>query len=653
MNGASPNRHITAVCRYPKYYLVWLVMLYAFESHAQNSIDSFKQFRNNFSECESLLQKGKLSKAIQCYEEVRSNYPKYIRSYVRLSELYYLKKDKSRTLYYANKAIDLNPNEAYAPMTYLANKMNSNGDVEIAVLIMNRLSVSEVEGKKKTRIEAQRLKYAMKDYADKSPVPGIELINMGDSINSKEHDYLPSLSLDGNTMVFTRRVDGNEDFFIVQKDSNGLWQSAKNLGYPPNTGLPDGCAKLSADGHYLFYTRCDMPSPDGIVGGGCDLVFSYMTDSVWSSPQYFGFTINTTAYEGQPCISSDNKDLYFVSNRDGGYGGMDIWVSRFENNYWSKPINLGPSINTPKDETSPFIHPDNESLYFGSDGHPGLGSTDLYISRRNKNGTWKKPINLGAPINTDKFDGSLVVNAKGTKAYCASDRIDSKGGLDIYEFDTYPAIQPVATLCVKGFVMDKYYKTKLYDRPIYFTYTFNNTSIGEQNSNEGDASYSQALQMGKTYLISVIEDGYRPYYKTLKLTDDALPDILPMNIRLRQPGIKDTLYNSTLRMDSTHFKIDSISLFQLDTLLTHWPAWAEDSADVKIYLTAHYFTNDTTKDLEKTQEAKDAQLKLNLIKKRLYDGGIRFNYMFQKLEMKLSYEEGAYDRIDILMVEDY
>lgn len=226
-------------------------------------------------------------------------------------------------------------------------------------------------------------------------------------------------------------------------------------------------------------------------------------------------------------------------------------------------------------------------------------------------------------------------------------------GLDIYEFDTYPAIQPVATLCVKGFVIDKYYKTKLHDRPIYFTYTFNNTSIGEQNSNEGDASYSQALQMGKTYLISVIEDGYRPYYKTLKLTNDLLPDILPMDIKLRQPGLKDTLYNSVVRMDSTHFKIDSLSLFQLDTLLTHWPAWADDSADVKVYLTAHYFTSDSTKIAEQTQEAKDAQLKINLIKKRLFDGGIRFNYMFQKQEMRLSYEEGAYDRIDILIVEDY
>ena len=642
-----------------RYFLIPLLFILGYQAgHAQAITDSFRYCKSRYSECESLLQKGKLNKAIECYESMSHDFPTYIRAYTRLSELYYEKKDKNRALYYANKAIDLNPNEAYAPMTYLANKMNSNGDNPTAVLILNRLSVSEVEGDKKNKVEERRVKYTMQSYANTTPVPGVELHNLGDSINTRENEYLPSLSLDGKTLVFTRRVDGNEDFYVSEPDSEKHWKKAHNIGYPPNTSMPDGGAKLSADGHYLFYTRCDMPSPDGIVGGGCDLVFSYMADSVWSSPQYFGFTLNTTAYEGQPCISSDNKDLYFVSNREGGYGGYDIWVSHFENNYWSKPVNLGPSVNTAKDETAPFIHPDNESLYFSSNGHPGLGESDLFLSRRNKNGTWKKPINLGAPINTAKFDGSIVVNAKGTMAICASDRQDTKGGLDLYSFDTYPAIQPVPTLCVSGFVIDKFYKTRLYDRPITFTYTFNNTVIGEQNSNEGDASFSQALQLGKTYAITLNEEGYRPYRKILKLTSDSLPDILPMDIKLKQPGIHDTLMRGEIGMDSTGYRIDSLYFAVLDTLGKQWPQWAEDSADVSIRFVGHYSsTAPKGSNPEQLQEYRDCQLKVNLIKRQLNDRGIYYGCMRQELIQEMlmdsAVDPAIENRIQFYVVEDY
>lgn len=654
MNGASQIRQIMIERRLPKKILVLLLVLSSLRGQAQTAIDSFKLFRTSFGVCEDYLRKGKLDKAISGYEELTHKFPTYIKSYIRLAELCYMKHDKARILYYANKAIDMNPNEAYAPLTYLCNKMNSNKDDDIAILIMNRLSVSDVEGGKKSKVEANKLRYTLKSYVDHSPVPGVDLKNVGDSINTLENECLPSISLDGNTMVFTRRTGGNEDFFISQKDSLGKWRKAYNLGYPPNTSMPDGAAMLSADGYYLFYTRCDMPSPDGIIGGGCDLVFSYKEDSAWSSPQYFGFTINTTGYEGQPCISSDNKDLYFVSNREGGFGGLDIWVSRFENNYWSKPMNLGPTINTDKNETSPFIHPDNETLYFASEGHPGLGQSDLFISRRNKNGTWKKPINLGAPINTDKFDGSIVINAKGTKGYLASDRADSKGGLDIYSFDTYPAIQPVPTLCVKGFVLDKYYNTPLYERPVYFTYTFNNTSVGEQLSNEGDASYAQALQMGKTYVISVIEEGYRPYYKLLKLTNDSLPDNLYLNLKLKQPGFIDTLFNDVLVTDSTHLVFDSTSLAKLDTLFQHWSEWKEDSSNLTIFIKSYYYSGDSLSDTMCTAYIETCQQQLDALTEKLNRRGISCDIIMQDMDMLIYNDEKKwYHQVEMNVVEYY
>ncbi|HQW46289.1 MAG TPA: hypothetical protein PLZ98_04400 [Chitinophagaceae bacterium] len=574
--------------------LLGILLAQAFSLQAQT--DTLKLYRSEFYSCEELVKKGKYDKAIECLQTLSTKYPNPVKTYIRLAELYYNKHEKPQVLFYANKAIALNANEAYAPLTYLANKMMSHKDDDLGLLILKQLAAADLDTLKQQKTSQNTQRYTMKAYADKSPIPGIFLKNMGDSVNSKENEYLPSISLDGSTMVFTRNVGGNEDFFITYKDSNLQWRKAQNIGYPPNTGLPDGAAKLSADGNYLFYTRCDLRSPDGIRGGGCDIVFSYKENGGWSAPQIFGYTINTTAYEGQPSLSSDNTEMYFVSNREGGYGGMDIWVSTYENRLWSKPKNLGPTINTGKDETAPFIHPDNETLYFASNGHIGLGSSDLFVARKNNNGTWRTPINLGAPINTEQFDGSIVVNAKGTSGYCASDRGDTKGLLDLYSFNLYSTIQPIPTLCLKGFVRDKFYKNELYKMHVDFKNAFYKTSVGEEISNAGDGSYTKALQMGKTYIIECNEENYRPYRKTISLINDALPDNIYLDIRLKQPGLIDTLFAADLYTDTTHLQLDSLSQSIIDTALNHWTEYKADSADVMIYLKSYYYAGDSLSD---------------------------------------------------------
>jgi hypothetical protein len=623
---------------------------------AQPKVDSVaKAYKLACTDCEDWLKKGKNDRALLCYERLVQLYPTHTKGFIRLAELNYQRRDLYQTLHYANTAIDLNANEAYSPITYLANKMKTNKDDELAIQLLNRLSVSDLDSTKLQKVEKRRLDMNVNQVYDKTPVPGVSLYSLGDSINTKDDEYFPSLSLDEHILLFTRKINGaNEDFFMAQKDSNKKWLSAKNMGTPPNTGMPDGAVSLSADGNYLFYTRCDMRSPNGIESGGCDLVFSYREEDGWSSPQYFGYTINTTGYEGQPCLSSNNEELYFVSNREGGYGGLDIWVSKFVNNFWTKPINLGPTINTPGNETAPFIHPDNESFYFVSDRHPGLGASDIFLSRKNKNGTWKKPINLGAPINSDKFESSIAVNARGTEGYIAANRSDSKGGMDIYSFSIYPAIAPVPTVCLKGYLLDKYFKTKLYERKIDFTYLYNGLNMGSVLSNEGDGSYAKALQMGKKYLIKIEEPGYRTFYKTIELTNDSLPNTIYMNLRLKQPGYKDSLYNNTLKMDSTHLALDSLSQDKFDSIIAHWPAWTEDSATVIIYLKGYYYSGDSTADsmfqfrLEKCKE------KLNFLATAFEKHKIKCDIVMQDLDMIIyNDDEELFDTVDIKIVEFY
>ena len=276
--------------------------------------------------------------------------------------------------------------------------------------------------------------------------------NMGDSINSPVSEYFPTISLDGNHLVFTRRVKSiNEDFYESDRKNNG-WTLAKPLAGNINSNQNEGALNISQDGQWLIFTGCNFENGFG----SCDLFMSFLTPEGWSAPENMGPNFNTEFWESAPSLSPDKRDLYFTSNRPGGYGGNDLYVChRMENGRWSPPENMGPNINTAGDESAPFIHADNSSLYFTSNALPGYGGDDLFLVRKTTNGEWGIPENLGYPINTIENEGSLVVSADGKTAYYASDRADSRGQLDLYSFELRDEVRPAKTIWVKGKVYDK------------------------------------------------------------------------------------------------------------------------------------------------------------------------------------------------------
>ncbi|UCG26820.1 MAG: PD40 domain-containing protein, partial [Bacteroidales bacterium] len=230
--------------------------------------------------------------------------------------------------------------------------------------------------------------------AVKNPVP-FNPLNLGSAINSDHDEYWPSITADGLTLVVTVQipkktrstgmgVNVQEDFFISTWE-NGRWLPKKNMGKPINTELNEGAQSLSADGHFMFFTACNRP--DGL--GSCDIYFSTWLGHEWSPPRNIGKPINTSLWDAHPSISPDGKTLYFCSRRPGGRGKIDLWKSMLtDDGYWGEPENLGDKLNTPGDEMSPFIHPDNKTLYFSSNGLPGLGDFDLYVTRMDVNGEW-------------------------------------------------------------------------------------------------------------------------------------------------------------------------------------------------------------------------------------------------------------------------
>lgn len=272
----------------------------------------------------------------------------------------------------------------------------------------------------------------------------IEVTALPSGINTEEDEYDPQWSIDGKYIVFTRKVGGQEDIFIGTIDGENIdVQPVANL----NTKYNEGAHTISAEGDYIVFTHCN----DRYGRGSCDLYEISRVDGQWRKPQAIKGNINTSHWESQPSLSADGRDLYFASSRPGGIGGSDIWQSRRGPDGWQKAKNLGKKINTIKDEMSPFIHADGRTLYFSSNGHPGLGGRDLFLSRKVDKTTWSTPQNLGLPINTKGDDRDIIISLDGQSAYYAThDSTD----VDIYRLSLPEVLRPAAMTYVAFDVID-------------------------------------------------------------------------------------------------------------------------------------------------------------------------------------------------------
>lgn len=343
--------------------------------------------------------------------------------------------------------------------------------------------------------------YAAREAAH--PVP-FKPVNLGDNVNTKDGEYFPSLTIDNQMLVFTRRVNGkNEDFYVSERDDSMHWKKAYNLGAPVNSPqFNEGAQNISQDGNMIVFTGCNFPNGRG----SCDIYYAIRTEEgLWVEPMNLGNPINTRDWESQPCLSPDKQTLYFA--RETADAGSDIFMSEMQSNgRWGTPERLGPNINTPGDESTPFIHADNQTLYFASNGHPGFGGMDLFYSRRQADGSWGPAVNLGYPINTMDEEASMVVAADGKTAYYASDRTDSRGSLDIYSFELYPAARPLKTLYVRGFVYDAKNQKRLVANIELQDLETGQTMADIKSDLMGN--YLVALPVGRDYGLNVNKKGY-------------------------------------------------------------------------------------------------------------------------------------------------
>jgi outer membrane protein OmpA-like peptidoglycan-associated protein/tetratricopeptide (TPR) repeat protein len=414
-------------------------------------------------------------------------------------------------------------------------------------------------GEYRKRCYSFALQYA-KDHD--STIYKFDVKNLGDSVNSSVSEYYPTITIDGSKLVFTRRVNNdNEDFYESNKVGDH-WSLAKALVGNINTNLNEGAQNISQDGQWLIFTGCNFP--EGL--GSCDLYISYLTPDGWSAPENLGATINTEFWESAPSLSPDKRDLYFSSNRPGGYGGNDIYVSHRQiNGRWSSPENLGPVINTVGDESAPFIHADNQTLYFTSSGHIGYGGDDLFVSRKGSDGKWGEPENLGYPINTIENEGSLVVAADGKTAYYASDRADSRGGLDLYTFELRQDVRPARTLWVKGKVYDAKTKKGL-PSSVELTDLSTKLPLSLVETDE-TGNYLVTLPIGKDYALNVNRRGYLFYSGNFPLSQKPPDSTYNIDIPLEPIEANATVVLKNIFFDVNKYDLKPESQVELDKVV--------------------------------------------------------------------------------------
>lgn len=417
------------------------------------------------------------------------------------------------------------------------------------------------------------------EYEKKHPVKDYVFapVNLGDSINTKDLEYFPSFTIDGSKMIFTRRVASDEDFY--ESDFiNGKWSNAKPLGGKVNTNLNEGAQNISQDGQLLIFTGCNYPEGQG----SCDLYFSIRTNNGWSEPQNLGPIVNTDFWESSPSLSPDKRDLYFASSMAGGFGGRDIWVThRLPTGKWSRPENLGEAVNTAGDESCPFMHADNETLYFNSNGHPGYGMTDLFFSKKVNDSSWLEAENLGYPVNTIDDQGSLIVAADGRTAYYASEGTDTRGGLDLYSFQLREDIRPLKTLWVKGKVFDKKTSEGL-PSSVELTDLKTGNLISKIQTDE-DGNYLVTLPVGKDYAFNVNRRGYLFYSDNFSLSKSNSDADFIVNIPLQPIEKGATIVLKNIFFETGKFELQNESKSELDKLVT----LLNDNPNLKIQIDGH------------------------------------------------------------------
>jgi outer membrane protein OmpA-like peptidoglycan-associated protein len=532
-------------------FLAFFLFIFSFQSIAQETT-KLRRAAKAYREAKSYLAVQDYTNAKISLDEALLLDERFVEAWILLGDVNIGLGDKKNGIEAYIKSIPLAPRYSF-PMYYrLAIAEHSLGDYSEALQhIRKYLSSKKISEKYRKKANALKKSCEFSISAMRSPVT-FNPDNLGVNINSIADEYLPALSADGSTLIFTRskKVDGfrNEDFYVSYNNTDD-WQLAKNLGAPINTPQNEGAQCITADGLTLYFTACSRNDSYG----RCDLYESNFVNDKWTDPVNLGENINTENWESQPAISADGRQLFFVSNRSGGRGGKDIWVSyKNAKGTWTKAKNLGKDINSSKDDISPFLHWDNQTLYYASKGFVGMGGFDIFLSRLDEAGNWGTVKNIGYPINSPSDENSLIVAKDGRTAYFASAYFnDGRSDLDLYTFDLPQESRAREVAYVQGVITDAKMR-----KPIKAEIELVDLQSGrsyKSSQSDADGNYMLCLPSDAEYALTVGKKNYLFYSENIHLKQEG--SILLKNFKIQAIEVGEQV-----RLDNIFFELEAYKL---------------------------------------------------------------------------------------------
>lgn len=548
-------------------------------SQGNLSTDS-KKAKKLYEKADKKYRERDFTSALAFLEEAVEEDQNFYEAFIRMGSLYNAMGQEDSVYSKFQSYAAIAPNPIASVVERLAYMAFDRGEYEQAQLYLVDFlqKVPERSSMPEIKLLKQSLSFAQNQLLKERD--SIVIRYLPDEINKFKLQYLPSVTIDNSAIFYTKRdyVKGDEDI-VVSYFKDGKWMPAQSVSSNINSGLNEGACSVSADGRTMIFTSCDGRNSLG----SCDLYLTKKTGETWSKPKNLGSPVNSRYWESQPSLSADGNTLYFSSNRIGGFGGRDIWVTNNIDGFWTKPKNLGKLINTPRDETTPFIHPNGVSLYISANGYPGMGGYDLYVSTK-QDTAWARPSNLEYPINTYKDEVAIVIGADGKTAYFAK---EEQKNFEILDSRLVSIVLPEDAKAkpasyVIGRVVDQSTSVPL-GADIEITDIVSNRTVYESRSDSITGEYYMVLPVGLDLAAYVKKKGYlySDFHFLTESNSAKEPDTIDISLIPISAGEKIILKNIYFETDS--YVIDSKSESEINNAFE----LLRDNPDILVEISGH------------------------------------------------------------------